>query len=211
MANIDYRDNASVVVLAAGMSSRMGKQNKLHLKLNGQALLRYSVQRFLEMEFSDVVVVVGYEGEDTAELIGDLNVTTVLNPSYADGQITSVRCGLAGVKRDSSATFIALGDQPAVTKDSIEVMLCAFKNRGKAESVVPYFDGKRGNPVLISANARKQILAGKGNYGCRKFMDRNPDLVCRINVQDAGVITDLDTPQEYHDYCSRLMQGATST
>ena len=63
------------------MSSRMGKQNKLHLKLNGQALLRYSVQRFLEMEFSDVVVVVGYEGEDTAELIDDLNVTIVLNPS----------------------------------------------------------------------------------------------------------------------------------
>jgi len=128
----------------------------------------------------------------------------VVNQDYASGQVSSVRCGLSSVKTSSRATFIALGDQPRIPVSTIETMLEAFENRGVAETVVPYFSGNRGNPVLVSANARKDILAGKRNFGCRNFMDKNPGLVCNVDIDDAGVITDLDTPEEYQDYCTNI-------
>jgi len=199
---IEFAEKVSAVVLAAGLSSRMGEKNKLHLPINGEALVRHSIQQFRGAGIKDVVVVLGHEHEKTAELIKDLDVTLVINTDYASGQMTSVHRGLGAAKEETLGCFIALGDQPAVTQDSLTRLVNGLESRGKKEVIVPYFEGKRGNPILLSAKARTDILDGKKNFGCRKFIENNPDLVQRVEVTDAGVITDLDTPQDYKNYCA---------
>jgi len=204
MANIDSKKNTSVIVLAAGLSKRMGSQNKLHLPINGQAILLHCINGFLDAGLKDIVVVLGHQHQLSAGLIDDLDVTVVVNLDYAKGQISSVRRGLGSVQASSNSTFIALGDQPAVSIETIDTLLEAFDNRGSAEAIVPYFEAKRGNPILISADARQNILNGKSNFGCRNFIDNNASLVLKIDVCDAGVVTDLDTPTDYQNYCKRI-------
>jgi len=193
-------DDTCVVILAAGFSKRMGKQNKLLLPIGGQALLRHAIDNFRRVDLKDIVVVIGYQHEDIAELLEGLKVSVVMNHDFASGQGSSVRCGLAAVRPNAQATFIALGDQPAVSSSTIMTMLKTFADNKEAEIVVPMFSGARGNPVLISANVRQQVLSRTSDYSCRDFIDDHPELVIKVELDDHGVVTDLDTPEDYQLY-----------
>ena len=194
--------NVSAVVLAAGMSRRMGAHNKLHLEIEGVPLLRRCVLSYLDANLWEIVVVLGHEHESTRRLIDDLPVKCIVNPDFADGQVTSVRSGLAALSSNTNAILIALGDQPALKAAHFSRLIDAFHQHPEAQAAVPYFDGKRGNPVLVSAASRQQILAGRRNVGCRKFIENNPELVIRVDMLDASVLIDLDTPEDFQHYSS---------
>ena len=190
----------AAIVLAAGSSQRMGEHNKLHLPIDGVALLRRSLQTLLATNVDDVVVVLGHEQESTRALIDGLPLQIVYNEAHSAGQMTSVHCGLAALENNHDGVIIALGDQPALTVADINYLIDAYQQRVSGEVVVPTFDGQRGNPIIISNKCRADILAGTRNLGCRKFIEKNPELVCKVEMPGPGVLIDLDTPQEYENY-----------
>lgn len=191
----------AAVVLAAGSSQRMGESNKLHLPINGVPLLLHSLGIYLSAAIDDMVVVLGHEQEKTQTMIEGLPLRSVYNPHHLSGQMTSVHCGLAALELKYDGIIIALGDQPALTIADINTLIDAYRNREDAEVIVPIYQGQRGNPIIISAQTRTDILAGTRNLGCRKFIDNNPELVKKVEMRNPGVITDLDTPQQYENYC----------
>ncbi len=192
----------AAVVLAAGSSQRMGAANKLQLPIDGEPLIRRSLATLLAAGIDDVVVVLGYEHESTRALIEDLPLDIVVNERHASGQMSSVHCGLNALRDDYDGVVIGLGDQPALRSADIEALIDAFANRDGAEVVVPTYRGQRGNPIVISARCRADIVAGNRNLGCRKFIDNNPELVQKIEMPSPAFVIDLDTPQQYEDFLS---------
>lgn len=191
----------AAVVLAAGSSQRMGEQNKLHLPIDGVPLLLRSLDTLLTASIDQIVVVLGHEQEMTRALIDGLPLRSVYNPDHLSGQMTSVHCGLAALESKYDGIIIALGDQPALTVADINYLIDAYQNRDEVEVIVPTYLGQRGNPIIISAQTRADILAGTRNLGCRKFIENNPELVQMVEMSNSAVVTDLDTPQEYQKYC----------
>lgn len=192
----------SAIVLAAGESRRMGAQNKLHLPIDGVPLIRRTLETLLASELDEIIVVVGHEHRATQSLLYRLKVLTVYNEDYRSGQMSSVHCGLAALTHANSGVMIALGDQPAITVDDINFLINAFHQRNDREIIIPTFEGKRGNPIIVSPKSRTDILSGKRNLGCRKFIEKNPDLVKFIAMKSPGVTIDLDTADEYEFYCN---------
>ena len=83
----------AVIVLAAGASTRMGRQ-KLTLPLaDGRPLVRAAVEQVLAADLDDVVVVLGREAEAVASALRGLPIRMVVNSRYAEGQSTSLRAG----------------------------------------------------------------------------------------------------------------------
>ena len=197
----DVMPTIAAIVLAAGSSQRMGEQNKLHLPIDGVSLLRHSLQTLLAANIDELVVVLGHEQASTRALIDDLPLQIVYNEAHSTGQMTSVHCGLAALKANHGGVIVALGDQPALTVADINYLIDAYRQRSGGEVVVPTFAGQRGNPIIISESCRVDILAGTRNLGCRKFIEKNPELVYKIEMPNPGVLIDLDTPQEYENYC----------
>lgn len=195
----------AAVVLAAGSSQRMGEVNKLHLPIDGTPLLRHSVQTLLDASIDDILVVLGYDHQTTRTLIEDLPLGIVVNEAHASGQMSSVHCGLNALDETYDGFVIALGDQPALRSTDIEILIDAFVNRDSGEVVVPTYQGERGNPVVISDRCRGDIVAGTRNLGCRKFIEKNPELVEKIEMSNPAVVIDLDTPQEYADFCTTVV------
>lgn len=189
------------VVLAAGSSQRMGESNKLHLPIDGVPLLRRTLETVLASKLDKVVVVLGYEREPTQALIDDLPVRSIYNPDYSSGQMTSVHCGLNALEADVDGVMIVLGDQPALRIEDINYLIDAYLKRSSGDVVVPFYQGQRGNPIVISESCRLDILAGTRNLGCRKFIEKNPELVQRVEMPNSAVVIDLDTPEEYRNYC----------
>jgi molybdenum cofactor cytidylyltransferase len=191
----------AVIVLAAGESRRMGDINKLHLPIAGEPLLRRSVKTLLAAELGEIMVVLGHENAGTQDLLEGLPVGTVYNEDYAAGQMTSVHCGLGSLSQPCEGVMVALGDQPALTVSDINLLVGAFFTRDGGEVVIPEYEGKRGNPIIISSRCRQEIIAGKYNLGCRRFIENNPELARTVEMSSPSVVIDLDTPVDYRSYC----------
>src|SRR5439155_2780177 len=101
----------AALVLAAGTSSRMGRQKLLLPMEGGRPLIRLSVERVVAAGLDDVVVVLGRDAEAVAAALAGLPARTVVNPDYAEGQSTSLRAGLAALGPATEAVVVALGDQ----------------------------------------------------------------------------------------------------
>ena len=198
--------NISAIVLAAGESRRMGNINKMALPIDGVPLLRRSVGTLLAANFGELVVVLGHERTDTLALLDGLPVRTVFNEDYQSGQMTSVHCGLGSLIRPSEGVMIALGDQPSLSINDIDHLVEAFFKRDGGEVVIPEFEGKRGNPIVISSRCQQQILTGEYNLGCRRFIEKNPELVRSVDMPGPSVIIDLDTPTDYGKFCASSTQ-----
>jgi molybdenum cofactor cytidylyltransferase len=187
----------AAVLLAAGESRRMGAPNKLTLPVQGQPLLRRTARTLLDSGLDEIVVVLGHESDRARELLRDLPLKLVENPHYRDGQMTSVHCGLAALERTAKGVMICLADQPRLQAADINYLIERYRQDCTRPLLVPVFEGRRGNPIILSYAQRAAILAGDRNLGCRRLIERQPELVWPCVVHSDHYIEDIDTPQDY--------------
>jgi molybdenum cofactor cytidylyltransferase len=185
----------AVIVLAAGASTRMGRQ-KLTLPLaDGRPLVRAAVEHVLAGDLDDVVVVLGREAEAVASALRGLPIRTVMNPRYAEGQSTSLRAGLDALAQGTEAAIVALGDQPLPHPRLLRQLVEAFRTSGRPIVAPVYRDG-RGNPVLFASSVFDELRRVEGDRGGRPVIARDPERVAEVPV-DAPMPADIDTPEDY--------------
>ena len=185
----------AAIVLAAGASTRMGRQ-KLTLPMpDGRALVRVAVEQVLAAGLDDVVVVLGRDADAVGAALSALPVRTVLNSRYAEGQSTSLRVGLDALRPGTEAVLVALGDQPLPDPDVIRRLVSAFRATGRP-IIVPVYRNGRGNPVLFAAALFAELGAVTGDRGGRGVIAHDPARVAEVPV-DAPMPTDVDTPTDY--------------
>jgi molybdenum cofactor cytidylyltransferase len=185
----------AAVVLAAGTSSRMGRQKLLLPVEGGRPLVRCAVEPVVAAGLDDVVVVLGRDAEAVADALVGLRVRTVVNPRYAEGQSTSLRVGLDALAPDTEAIVVALGDQPLADPGLIRQLVDVFR-RGDASIVLPRYRDGRGHPVLFGAPVFDELRAVTGDQGGRVVIARDASRVAEVPV-DAPTPPDVDTWADY--------------
>jgi len=198
------KGSVCAILLAAGESKRMGQYNKLALPVAGEVpLLRRTAQTLLASKLDEVVVVVGHEQERARELLADLPVNIVVNERYQEGQMTSVYRGMQALQKSCYGVMVCLADQPLLETHDVNLLVDYFLNR-PAAILVPTYYGQRGNPIILSAQLRDDILKGERNLGCKRFIEKNPELVTTMEFANDHVVFDLDTAEDYARLQSRL-------
>ncbi len=201
-----YRETfpiVAVVVLAAGLSTRMGSQPKLLLDVGGMPMVRRTVRNALGIDPSEVVAVTGHRAEDIEQALSGLPVRCVFHPDYARGQQSSVATGVRSLENPCDAVMIMLGDQPLVTSTHLQTLVAAYANRPNGSILVPFHDGRRGNPILFAARHIPAVTQGDINIGCRKLIAEHPAEVVRFEGADSVFTQDCDTREDYE----RLVRG----
>ncbi|MHC4170125.1 MAG: nucleotidyltransferase family protein [Planctomycetota bacterium] len=183
------------VVLAAGLSRRMGVQ-KLLLPFGGKTVIGHIVDQILAGAVDRTYVVVGHESERVRRELSERNVTIVSNPDYESGMLSSVRCGLAALPSECRAVLVTLGDQPSVTSKLIDQIVRSF-DKGEKKILVPFYNGRRGHPVLFSTVYRDEILTCYDDVGLRGLLHAHPENVFELSVSTSAVLSDMDCPQDY--------------
>lgn len=183
------------VVLAAGRSERMGTQ-KLLLPLGGKPVIARIVDELLQSPLQETVVVVGRDGEEVQQALKNCAVTFVTNPEFAGNMLSSVRCGLRAIPAGCEAVFVVLGDQPAISFQLVGNLIQAYKESGRG-IVVPAHNGHRGHPLLIATRFCDELLDRHEDVGLKGLLDMHPDAVFRLEISDATVLEDMDTPEDY--------------
>ncbi|HET6367279.1 MAG TPA: nucleotidyltransferase family protein, partial [Pseudomonadales bacterium] len=138
------------VVLAAGLSRRMG-QRKLLLDLGGQPVIRRAVEGVAGSGVDELVVVVPPDHAELVAALAGIRHRLAVNPAPETGQAGSVVAGIAALGPAVRAALVALGDQPTVPRAVPVGLLTAYRATARA-IVAPRYREGRGNPVLFDAS-----------------------------------------------------------
>ena len=192
----------AAIVLAAGLSSRMGS-NKLLMPLEGKPMVRHVVEAASASAAESVIVVTGNAADDVRQAVSLFNPAFVENSDYSSGLSSSLKCGLAHVPEGYDGAMILLGDMPGVTAKLIDKLIAAFDpSEGRAICVATH-NGKRGNPVLWAHRFFDEIMALEGDVGARHLIGQNAELVCDVEAENDAPLIDIDTPEMLAEYSSR--------
>ncbi len=191
------RPRITGLVLAAGMSSRMGR-NKLTAPLAGKPMLRHAVEAALASRLESVTVVTGHDSKAIEGMLKDLPVRFLHNPDYAAGLSTSLRTGVAECSGDG--ILVLLGDMPDITAGLIDRTIAAFDPAAGRAICVATVGGEHGHPVLWGRQFFAELGKLTGDKGGRALIAAHADLVCEIEAGDTGPLTDIDTPEALAAY-----------
>jgi len=190
----------SAILLAAGESKRMGDTDKRFLLYKGKPLVNHVMLNLWHSKQSQLVIVM--ENNDNNLLNGQENeqIKVVVNPDYQRGMTTSIQVGVAAASENATGYMICLADQPLITSEDYNLIIKAFENTYLLNEkciIVPFFDQKKGNPVIFSAHYREVILTHKNMEGCKEIIQANKEHIVTIDMPNDHILRDVDTPEDY--------------
>lgn len=189
----------AALLLAAGQSQRMGK-NKLLLPIAGEPMIRHAARAVLDAGFDPLIVVTGHEADAVQNALADLSVTIKQNHAYEEGLSSSLKVGLAALPADCDGFLVMLGDMPLVTSEHLQQLSAAFNPAEGRAIILPTWQGKRGNPVLWARRFAQEMQSLAGDVGAKHLIGMHEDALIEISMQDAAILTDIDTPDLYALY-----------
>ena len=183
------------IILAAGKSLRMGK-NKLLLPFRGKPILQHVIDAALHSSLSPLILVLGSDNDAIRSHVDLENITVIENKDFSCGYGSSLQVGLRALSDSCAGAMFLLGDQPLVTARTIEELLLAFQKEPE-RWVAPSWNGQRGNPVITPASWFDRIFALKGDTGPREHLKDPSARLKLVDVDDRGVVFDIDSPEDY--------------
>ena len=190
-----YAPRIAAVVLASGRSTRMGERNKLLEEYAGKPLVAHAVDAAIASTATDVIVVTGHEQDRVRAALVDRPVTFVSNDNYADGLATSLVAGIGGIGSDRDGAVVLLGDMPLITPALIDQLIAAFAPYDGRSICVPFFNGRRGNPVLWSSAFFEELRSLRGDSGARHLIAEHGEDLVEVDVRTDAIFADIDTPE----------------
>ena len=189
-------------VLAAGQSTRMGRDNKLLSSLKGKTLLQHVLHSIQDSGINDICVITGHESEQVSESISKFNVNIIHNKNYLTGLSTSIGLGVDNLSKQTDGVLICLGDMPFISATTIKKIIAAFKSND--DIVVPTFCGQDGNPLLWSRSYFAKLKNLKGDRGAKYILKEYPQHVHRVDVDNIGIVLDVDDTSTLEFFRSKL-------
>jgi molybdenum cofactor cytidylyltransferase len=185
----------AAIILAAGSSTRMRGKQKMLLPWKDSTIIETTLQRIKAASPYEVWLITS---QITHEELEGATENVCLNPDAVQGMTTSIKSGVKEASDEADAFMICLGDMPLIQTETYAKLMKAFADTEDPDAIIqPLFQGRPGQPVIFSRAYRESILSHKEPEGCREIVKGNKSHVIRIEVNDPGVIQDIDDPETY--------------
>lgn len=190
---VERRARVAGMLLAAGTSSRMGR-DKMLLEVGGETLLHRAARRALDAGLDPILVVLGADRADHAEELADLDVAIVENEAPEEGKSRSVGLALDAVPDDAAAGVVMLADMPLVTSEMIAALVARYRE-GSGPIVASRYGDVHAPPILYDRALFGELRAMQGR-GCGKAVVKaDPDRVVAVDWPEEA-LTDVDRPAD---------------
>jgi molybdenum cofactor cytidylyltransferase len=181
-----------VIVLAAGLSSRLGRPKAL-VRVRGVSLLQRTLDLASSLKAAGITVVLPRNAaRHRVEMRGRM-VSVVVNFRRAQGLSQSVRRGIRAARYSRALLFLPVDLNDLKPR---ELALLIAKWRAAPRRVIARRIGRRGaTPLLLPHRffARGQLIAG--DVGLRELTSQLPDEDC-VLVEMPSAASDIDSAQD---------------
>jgi molybdenum cofactor cytidylyltransferase len=188
----------SAILLAAGRSQRMGAPKPL-LPLQGRPAVVRCLESLRDSGIAEIILVVNPEGGDIVIAAKDIPARVAVNELPGSDMAASVRAGLELVNLDATGILVCLCDHPLIRPETLESMISAH-SRMPGAIVIPAYRGRKGHPTLLP----RFVLEDLGKVATlRDVIGQHSAKITLMDVDDEGVILDMDTPEDYRKILER--------
>jgi len=181
------------ILLAAGYSTRFGSNKLLQALPAGAAEagtpIGVAAAKHLLEALPESIAVVRPRAQKLGKLLRDAGCNTVVCKNASEGMGTSLAAGVRATS-DAKGWVVALADMPFIRPDTIRIVAKALQD-GVAIAA-PSFEGKRGHPVGFARRFYDELSSLHGDDGARQFLKQHPELTKLFEVDDPGVVRDID-------------------
>jgi molybdenum cofactor cytidylyltransferase len=181
----------TVIVLAAGGSSRLGHPKQLVL-YEGEPLVHRAARTALESGAARVIVVVGASAQEVTGALEELAVDIVENPNWQLGMGSSIRRGVEAVDPGSDAVVLTLCDVPHLYAGLLAELAAAVSG-GNPPVAAAEYNCHLGPPCAFHRSQFAELRRLTGDKGARKIVESMPN-VARIEFPEG--VCDVDTPED---------------
>ncbi len=186
----------SLIVLAAGKSTRMRGRNKLLAQIHGKPMIRKVVETALNSKADEVIVVLGWEAEKLRAVLHDLPCHLIMNRDYEQGQSSSVKAGLRAIGNATRAIIVLPADIAKIDTSSINLVIDEY-NQTEAPLIIAAYKGNLGHPILLSKELFKEIeQIGEPTFGLKSIMKKHKSEMRLVETGRENVLRDVDTPED---------------
>jgi len=189
--------NIRGVLLAAGYSTRFGSNKLLHplpaaLPDAGVPIALAAARHIVEA-LPDAVAVIRPRAQKLGKMLRDAGCNTVVCKNAAEGMGVSLAEGVRAAA-DAHGWVVALADMPYLLPDTIRTIARALSEG--AVIAAPAYRGERGHPVGFARRFLDDLSALRGDAGAREILSQHPDWITLYDVDDPGVLRDIDKPSD---------------
>ncbi|BAJ63481.1 nucleotidyltransferase family protein [Anaerolinea thermophila] len=185
------------VVLAAGMSRRMGQPKQL-LPWGKTTVIGQVVNVLQAAQVAQIVVVTGKSREQVEQTLKNTSAQCVFNPRYETSEmLTSLKVGISRLHDEVQAVLVVLGDQPQIQVSVVQGLIEQYR-LGKGVLIVPSYQMRRGHPWLVDRSLWQEILQmDDERESMRNFLNHHAQDIVYYLVDTPSILTDMDTPEDY--------------
>jgi CTP:molybdopterin cytidylyltransferase MocA len=173
----------------------MGRPKAL-LDAGGRSFVSAVVGALVGGGCAPVVVVTGVGQREVRRRAEGAGALVLENPDPGEGPITSLRLALAVLDPDVDAVAVLPVDHPAVRAESVSALLDAAA-AGDAPLILPTREGRRGHPAVFHRRLWPELLDPCLEGGARAVVHRHLGAAILLELDDPGVLADIDTPESY--------------
>jgi len=185
----------SLIVLAAGKSTRFGK-NKLLYKIGEHTVIERVVRAALGSEADEVILVLGHDAERVRRELAGAECKLVYNSAFEEGQSSSVKIGVALAAEHSEAAMILPGDIALIRSEAIDKVIEEYRRTGNS-IVVAAYQGRHGHPILFDKSLFREIAQiNEETQGLKAIVKRHREQIRQVEVGSPEVLFDLDTEED---------------
>jgi molybdenum cofactor cytidylyltransferase len=207
--------SASIIVLAAGRSTRMGRPKAL-MPFDGQTCLSLVLNACLGSSADQTILVLGADAtalRDEAEARAGEHIparlTSVVNDRHDRGQTSTVKAGLEASSPSSDGFVLFPVDHPLVTSADIDALIARHEARPRGRTIfVATCDNMRGHPLLLSAAHRAAILELEDDEPIHNYVRLREGETEQVPTENPGVVSGMNTPAEYERLLALYRSGA---
>ena len=177
------------VLLAAGAGTRFGGGKLVHPLEDGVAIAAHAARNLVAAGL-DVIAVIRPGDFPLADILEQEGCQVTHCADSVHGMGHTLVHGV-GATREAAGWIVALADMPRVRPSTIQAVAAAISEG--APIAVPFYGEQRGHPVGFSSRLREELAQLRGDVGARPVLQRHAADIRRIEIDDAGVLLDVDS------------------
>ena len=188
-------------ILAAGMSKRMGNENKLLKKINNNTILNQTLKNHIESKIHNINLILGHQKDIILKHIEQNKIFIIENNNFKSGMLSSILKINENISEETTGILISLADMPFVTSEDINKLIEIFNKNDQKIICIPENKEKLGNPLLLPKEIYKDLIKDvsklSNDKGLKKLiLDKKYDYI-RVSLSE-GVIKDFDTIEDFN-------------
>jgi len=187
-------------ILAAGMSKRMGSENKLLKKYKNKIIINQTLKNHSESKLEKLNIIIVHDKESLNDTLKNFQIGVIENDNYMSGMLSSIKRINDYIDNEVTGIMISLADMPLVSSKDINSILDTFLLHDEKKICIPEFNGRLGNPIIIPLEIYKKIIQNENllkDKGLKStILDGKFDIVRARS--SSGVLKDFDTQKDFN-------------